>query len=179
MKRFMFIALTMLSFAAIASAVDVPKVELFEGYSYFHRDSEGSSSAYNLNGWRESVAFNAHKNIGLVADVSGSYGSVANVDYKVHSFLFGPQFSLRSEKATPFVHALFGLTNSKASGTSVDTSENSFAMALGGGIDVNAGKRLAIRIVQADYFMTKMNDRTQNNFAISTGIVFRFGNSAK
>jgi hypothetical protein len=57
-------------------------------------------------------------------------------------------------------------------------SETAFAMTAGGGIDVTVSRHLAVRPVQAEYFLTKFPDgadNRQNNFRYSAGIVFRFG----
>jgi len=51
-------------------------------------------------------------------------------------------------------------------------------MTAGGGIDIKITKLIAIRPVQAEYFLTKIPDglnNRQNNFRFSAGIVFRFG----
>ena len=56
-------------------------------------------------------------------------------------------------------------------------SENAFAMTVGGGVDWNATPHLGIRLVQAEYLLTKFNDginNRQNDARISTGVVFRF-----
>jgi hypothetical protein len=51
-------------------------------------------------------------------------------------------------------------------------------MAAGGGVDLSLTRHLAFRLVQADYLLTLLPNRTnnlQNNFRFSTGIVFHFG----
>lgn len=48
-------------------------------------------------------------------------------------------------------------------------------MAFGGGFDVKASPQLAIRLIQADYALTRFSSTTQNNIRISAGIVFRLG----
>jgi hypothetical protein len=53
-------------------------------------------------------------------------------------------------------------------------------MAIGGGLDVNLSKRLALRVIQADYLYKQLGfDRigfdVHNNLRASVGIVFRFG----
>jgi hypothetical protein len=57
------------------------------------------------------------------------------------------------------------------------SSEDAFATALGGGLDWNATPHIGVRLIQAEYLMTKftdgLNDR-QNNARISAGVVFRF-----
>jgi opacity protein-like surface antigen len=178
MKRVTLVAVCLLFISAIAVAADdAPKAEVFGGYSYLRCDMGGSDVSCNLNGWNTSVAFNAPKYFGIVADFGGTYGTVEDtVDMKVHSFLFGPKFSVRKEKYTPFAQALFGVANSKTkvSGVSLG-SENGFAMTLGGGLDFNVGKKMAVRVAP-EYLMTRSEGESFNNFRLSAGIVFKLGN---
>jgi outer membrane immunogenic protein len=59
--------------------------------------------------------------------------------------------------------------------TSYDTS---FAMAIGGGLDVAVSRHVWIRVLQADYYYSELRnvqgDR-QNQFRLGAGIVFRGG----
>jgi hypothetical protein len=51
-------------------------------------------------------------------------------------------------------------------------------MVLGGGLDVNVSRHIAIRAAQADWLYTQFPngvDNRQNNLRITAGIVFRFG----
>jgi len=174
----MFVAVCLLFISAIAAAADdAPKVEVFGGYSYFHCDMQDPSVSCNLNGWNASVAYNASNYLGIVADFGGAYGTVEDVlDVKSHSFLFGPKVSLRQGKITPFAQALFGVTHIKESQGVDSYSENGFAMSLGGGLDINAGKKIAIRVAQVEYVQTQSSSLISNNFRVSTGIVFKLGN---
>jgi opacity protein-like surface antigen len=140
----------------------------------------------NLNGWNASITGNVNHWFGVVADFSGHYGTPSilslGLETHVHSFLFGPRFSYRhSERITPYVHALFGAShlNFKVPLIPLETTDNAFAMALGGGLDVKVHPHVAIRLAQVDYFMTRFNlfsvIESQNNIRISTGLVFRFG----
>jgi opacity protein-like surface antigen len=177
MKRVMLVAVCLLFISAIAVAADdAPKAEVFGGYSYLHCDTGVSDVSCNLNGWNASLVFNAPKYFGIVADFNGTYGTVNDVDTKVHSFLFGPKFAVRKEKFTPFAQALFGVANSKtsASGVSLE-SKNDFAMTLGGGLDINVGKKMAVRVAP-EYLMTRSAGETYNSFRLSAGIVLKLGN---
>jgi opacity protein-like surface antigen len=178
MKRVTLVAVCLLFISAIAVAADAPKAEVFGGYSYFRCDTGSSDVTCNLNGWNASVAFNAKKYLGIVANFGGSYGKIEDiVDTKIHSFLFGPQFSVRKDKVTPFAHALFGVAHVQQGITGLGTdSANEFAMALGGGLDINAGKKIAIRVAQADYVMSRKGGESFNNFSYSAGIVLKLGN---
>jgi hypothetical protein len=66
---------------------------------------------------------------------------------------------------------LFGGATARGSGV----SDNSFAMLLGGGIDIGLRKGIGIRLVQADWLMTQFADQTQNDQGrVSAGIVIKF-----
>ena len=187
MRKYFLLLLAVL-LAGFAMGQDFPRAELFGGYSYMRfniGDIGVDQTAFNLNGWNASLAINANKNVGFVADFDGHYGSpsvtvggvTGNSKVRLHNFLFGPKFSYRGEKAQPFVHALFGGAHGSTddvSGSFIGTtSDTAFAMALGGGVDIKVNNRFAIRAVQADYLMTKFVDNQQNNFRLSFGVVFR------
>jgi hypothetical protein len=118
------------------------------------------------------------------------------------SFLFGPQVSYRGvPRLTPFARMLFGgMRASKLVDNSVFDPNHfgalmpgplcdsylcvvpatSFAMALGGGLDVKATDRIWIRTFQMDYVRAEITTgygtiATQNDLRVSAGIVFRFG----
>jgi hypothetical protein len=47
-----------------------------------------------------------------------------------------------------------------------------------GGIDFKVSRHISVRLVEAEYFLTKIPDglnNRQNNFRFSAGVVFRFG----
>ncbi|MFQ5817719.1 MAG: hypothetical protein ACE5H2_07170 [Terriglobia bacterium] len=114
------------------------------------------------------------------------------IDFTSYQVLFGPRVTARTRRFTVFAHALFGavyVTGSKHSllVLTVDRSAASslrFAsdfdmrMGFGGGLDVNASKRLAIRVIQFDYVPVR-GDRMfwLDNTRIKTGLIFKFGGS--
>ena len=197
------VGLLLLFTTSLAVAQDTPKFEVFGGYSYASASKTLTlgRSRPNLNGWNASVAGNFNRWIGIVGDFSGYYGSpqvslpmitpcvtppcLLPVDFinvglntKEHTFLFGPQFTWRRGRISPFAHTLFGVGHASLkldTPFSLATSSNAFAMALGGGVDFNLTHRLALR-VQPDYLQTEFFSNTQKNFRISTGLVFKFGN---
>ncbi len=185
MKKLLMFVVVMLAASTLARAQDsYPKSEVFGGYCYVN--AEGS-----LNGFGVSVAGNFHKNIGIVAEFGGHYGSSRfeidefslEGDTDVYSYVFGPRFSYRAKSATVFAHALFGGArvsfdiNATIPGGTIRASgsDTGFAMAIGGGIDVNAGKRVAFRAVQADYAPTRFSGIWDHNLRLQVGIVFKIG----
>jgi len=53
-----------------------------------------------------------------------------------------------------------------------------FAWAVGGGLDVKLSNRIAYRLIDAEYLMTRadgLSGRGVNNLRLSTGVAFQFG----
>jgi opacity protein-like surface antigen len=166
---------------------DNPKIEVFGGYSYV-RGEQG----VNLHGWNASVTGNITHYFGVVGDVSGHYANGSFLDGNTYTFLGGPQFSFRTTRLTPFAHALFGVsrvgTGVGLLGINFGASQSDFAMAFGGGLDINLSDRFAIRAVQADYFPVRSGGNFLdhfrlpfisgsdfvNNFRVAAGLVIKF-----
>jgi outer membrane protein OmpA-like peptidoglycan-associated protein len=137
------------------------------------------SLAGNINRWFSLVGdFGAYRIKDLPPSITGS----------AYTYLFGPQFSHRGQHWTPFVHALFGgatladiqvsTTPSPSAFFNRSFSANSFATALGGGVDVNFNKHIGVRLFQAEYLMTRFTDgngNKQNNLRAAAGLVLHFG----
>jgi opacity protein-like surface antigen len=194
MKRLALLCGAMLLFAGLASAQsDAPKAEVFGGYSYLRVNPGFNISGENFNGASGSFAYNFTPMLGVVGDFGGYHWSQSGIDANVFSYLFGPKVALRHGPITPFAQALFGGAHLSGSGQQCggsrvrphgtvggcgSGSENAFAMALGGGVDWNATEHIGIRLIQAEYVMTRFgvvhSSDTQNNARISTGVVFRW-----
>jgi peptidoglycan-associated lipoprotein len=57
------------------------------------------------------------------------------------------------------------------------TDYNSFALQVGGGVDIGLSRHFAVRAIQADWLRTQFPNSTinvQNNFRLAAGIVLRF-----
>jgi opacity protein-like surface antigen len=168
MKRILIVTALLLFFALQGYAQD-SKVDIFAGYSYVRSDPGSGLPGANSSGWEASLAYNWNKWLGLKADLDGHYCCGGQ---HLHDFLFGPQINLGGHgKVTPYFEGLVGFGH----GTDAGFSENAFAFALGGGVDWNIGKRVGWRVVQADYLGTRFAGYTQNNFRLSTGLVFKLG----
>jgi outer membrane immunogenic protein len=170
---------------AAAEAQETPKVDVFAGYSYV-RENPGprSGDSFSLNGGSASVTYHIKDWISGVADFGGYHnGNIlgSGVDGTLSTYLFGPRVSYRSFRHfTPFAEALFGVAHAGASiAGGANGSQNSFAMAIGGGVDYRINTRFSLRPLQVDYLMTQFpegtpNNQTQNNLRASTGIVIHF-----
>ena len=162
-----------------------PAFEIALGYVYTSFNPPGLS--HNLNGGIGSVTYNLNHWLGVTAEFTGSAigGLPSATDGTMYTYLFGPHLARRSERITPWVHSLFGVAH-----LNVDSSaplqtgaflastlhQNAFAMALGGGFDVNLGKHLSWRLVEADYLFTRFTDNAsnyQNSFRASTAVIVK------
>jgi hypothetical protein len=138
----------------------------------------------NLNGYEFSATFKFLPFVGIKADFSGHYATVAGSSSgHAQTYLFGPELAFPA-KVSPFVHALVGVGHqsvgagkSSRNGVPVEIlspSENAFATALGASIDLHIAPFLSFRAIQLDYLVTRFNSSTQNQPRASTGIVLRF-----
>ncbi|MGZ4828980.1 MAG: OmpA family protein [Candidatus Angelobacter sp.] len=168
-----------------------PAVDLFVGYSFVRFSTNaGAKETFNWHGLTGALAGNVNRWFSLVGDF-GVYrikDLPPDISGSAYTYLFGPQFSHRSEHWTPFVHALFGaarLADIQVSATPSGSaffnrsfSQNSFATALGAGVDGNFNKHIGVRIFQVEYLMTRFTDgrdNKQNNLRASAGLVLHFG----
>ena len=176
---------------AASSGESHPAADLFAGYSFIRfNPNAGVKENFNEHGVTGALAGNVNRWFSVVGDF-GFYtirSLPPGVKAKAYTYMFGPQFSHRGERWTPFVHALFGaarISDVTISGTPTGSlffnrpfSQNAFATALGGGLDLNFNKHIGWRLFQGEYLLTKFKDGTdnsQNNFRLSTGIVVHFG----
>jgi hypothetical protein len=199
MSRTLGLTLMFVLLAPAAWAQETPRVEVFAGGSYAH---EAISDIKSVNGvgWHASLFENVNDWFGAGIDVSGHYSSPkANlgmsrptpIDSRAFTYLFGPRFSYRRwTHLRPYAEALVGVDNlrviPKASAMK-PVSLTTFAGAFGGGIDVAINSRFALRLIQADYVLTRFRKfdsttgafdgphRMENNIRASAGVVFTFG----
>jgi hypothetical protein len=141
----------------------------------------------NFNGFDASLTYNVTKYVGLKADVTGHFKSEQFVDVftppgvtqtistseRLYQFLAGVQVKNNSKEARfkPFAHALVGAARYTArQQQDIDLfpdfnyvardRETSFAMKLGGGLDIRAGRRIDIRVIDLDYNPVFAGDRS-------------------
>ena len=121
---------------------------------------------------------------GTVNSAKGTFQSQGSMV----TYLFGPQFNFPMVRKRLFGEALFGGANTGAYGslfkaanvTGLSAHNNGFAMAIGGGIDIQISNHLALRPAQLDYFLTRyewkqIGINNQSNFRYQAGIVFAWG----
>ena len=104
--------------------------------------------------------------------------------------MFGPELKARKGKLELMGEVLLGGAHSNFYGNacskitgicgSKSPSNNAFSMAVGGGVDIAVNQKFAIRLVDADYVLTRFGNNftggnnSQSNFRFQTGVQFRF-----
>ena len=195
-----FAGFFLFAFATCVPALAQVQLKLFVGYSYIRPSVTyeqasacpagcpvvpGSITKHlNLNGYDFSATYKFLPFVGVSADFSGQYGTVTGSSSgHLQTYLLGPELAFPA-KVSPFVHGLIGIAHQAvAAGTSfsngvpVDVfsaSDNAFATALGGGIDLHIAPFLSFRAIQLDYLVTRFHSSTQNQPRASTGLVLCF-----
>ncbi|HZR64310.1 MAG TPA: hypothetical protein VFA85_04130 [Terriglobales bacterium] len=173
-------AVLLLGFSNLLCA-QVPKGNVFAGYSFMSTDLPNSAQRQNLNGWEASLEGKVLPFLGIVADGSGHYGttevpvcpsavgfSCSPVRGNVYTAMFGPRLSASVHGIRPFAHVLIGLGAISGVGSDV-----SLASAYGGGLDFKIAPIIGWRF-QGDYVHTHFAGNSQGHGRLSTGIVLRF-----
>jgi hypothetical protein len=160
-----------------------PLMELYGGFSFARVVSGGSGS--NLNGAMGSFGWSIKPWLQLVADTSYNVVTTNGTKNVLYGNHYGPRYFHRSRNRwgiTPFAEALFGGSRADTTITGsggYTTSDNTFSIKVGGGLDIHPSRRWDIRLFDADYYRTSFGTNVhQNNYWISTGVVLRlFGGS--
>jgi hypothetical protein len=160
-----------------------PLMELYGGYSFARVVNGGSGS--NLNGALGSFGWSIKPWLQIVADTSYNVVTTNGTKNVLYGNHYGPRYFHRSRNRwgiTPFAEALFGGSRADTTITGsggYTTSDNTFSIKVGGGLDIHPSRRWDIRLFDADYYRTSFGTNVhQNNYWISTGVVLRlFGGS--
>jgi len=188
------------TFATLAAAQDqpAPKWELYGGYSFFYPHSEihgllpgalqplSSRMESNPRGAGASITYNFNRWFGLTLDTSTHWGSgeaglAKRIDDAAFSNLsFGPKFTLfRSKHFSPFLEVLAG-DHRLMPDAFYDVDKLGFM--LGGGLDINLSRHVALRLIRADYVASNYRyaplPASATNIGgvrLQTGLNFMFG----
>ena len=157
----------------------------FEGQGFETSIIRNFSKRFGIKGYF-SAHFNNESSRGPVSACSPVCTTVTQdfqLKTRVYNFLAGPEFKARnSTRFTPFVHALGGFAHTSATFTTPGPThilflrrrDTSFAMALGGGLDIRASKRVGFRALM-DYNPVFVNDSTTGTrdfVRLSLGVLF-------
>ncbi|MGA1988268.1 MAG: hypothetical protein ABSG72_18525 [Candidatus Sulfotelmatobacter sp.] len=194
MARFLFCVLAVLLFASFSVAQSSDRVEVFGGYSYMNPEFTSTLSG-GVSGWDISATAKLVRYVGVVADFSGFSPSGANPcgrgcsggpSASYHTFMGGPQVSMRIGKIKPFAHFLIGAT--RGSLTHADEQFGGdfslLTFGAGGGVDLGLNRWLAVRgqvdwlhigpTISNNVFNSGEGSSVGNVARVSAGLVFRF-----
>jgi hypothetical protein len=199
MSRLLLVVILLSScLSVVAQSTD--RVEIFGGVSVARVALCGPNStscSFNQNepgpttttypGWNVSATGYIFKSFGLTADFAG-YRRQASIPQgapgdSVHTsfvtYLFGPVYAYHVRNASLFAHTLFGEATRQINLSNVQ-QPTSFAFLVGGGVDVNARRHIAVRLAELDYERLDLPKGTYapasntSSFRYSGGIVFKF-----
>ena len=190
MRKSLLVVALLLALPVIASAQsEVPKVEIFGGYSYLRLDNAtglssqqtGTTTAVttasldrDLNGFEVSVTNHLNDWLGIEASFSSHFTDAqvngTTLDRDAYIVTAGPRLSLRRfERFTPYVHIMAGMARQdvavqNASSTvstigSINQQDSGIAFVAGGGVDLNLNSRLGFKLFQTDYILTRFSNR--------------------
>ncbi len=189
-KTFLLGTLLVAGIAANAQELsETPKAEVGVDYTFIRVNPGGTLGSFNENGGSAYAEYNFNKVFGMVADLGGSYVGTANgysLDNTSFTYLFGPRFNLRRSRYTFYVQTLVGGErlsygyNPGGVSPLLTNSQNDFAAAIGGGVDIAVTNRIAVKPIQVEYLMSEVTpgagvNFAQNNLRYSAGLVFRLG----
>jgi opacity protein-like surface antigen len=172
-------------FTGLAAAQVPTSGNVYFGYTYYNTDL--SLDRGSLNGWQGTLEGKIFPYVGIVADITGHYGTLnfptagscpgvgactlnVNASAHVYEAMFGPRLGIPIGRFRPFAEFEVGVGHVN---TNISQSDTSFATAVGGGLDYKIIKPIAWRF-QGDYIHTSFFSNGQNNLRLSTGIVLRF-----
>jgi hypothetical protein len=136
--------------ASFAQSSDYPKWDFTAAYTLNNFETPPPKTRHNFNGFTVAPAANFRRWAAIEGDITYSRGSIAGTSRSLVTYIVGPRFTGRSSsnKLQPFLHALFGGGHL----TGFGTSTNGWAGKIGGGLDIVAGKHIAVRVGQIDYY---------------------------
>lgn len=163
----------------------VPRYEIAGMFNYINFHPGSPFNSFNAFGGSASFAWNASRWLGLTAEFGGeSYSRLVNgttLHGGLTTYLFGPRLNLRRfDYFVPFAEFLAGESHAGIPMTG-GSSQSSFSVLAGGGVDIALTKNIAWRFAQIDYLMTNFSgpslgaNARQDNLRLATGIVLRFG----
>jgi outer membrane immunogenic protein len=160
-------------------------LEVTLAYSAVRADAiPGGCACFWMQGGSAEFRAAFSKHFGLAGEIAGHHANDINSahgDIGLVTYLFGPRLTLPVHRYTPFAQVLIGGVHGFdaifPSPNHSTIAPDAFAMSAGGGINIDVSRHLAIRAIQADYFMAELPNAAanrQNSLRLEAGIVFRF-----
>jgi len=158
------------------------EVDLAATYS-----AERSNLTRGANFWRQGggieLSAEAFHGLGIAANVAGTHINTAaksGAPLTTITTTFGPRYSWSTKKVAVFGEGLIGESHGTEgifpSTTGALDEWNSFALQVGGGVDMRIAHHFAVRAIQADWIRTQFPNgatNVQNTLRLGAGIVLR------
>jgi outer membrane protein OmpA-like peptidoglycan-associated protein len=184
-------ALCLLGSQAAAQVTIQPQAEIFGGYSWFHPNGyigvfDNTVKAADIDkGFDVSGVYYLPSmwNLGVLVEGSGHFNKGQNpggMDVGIGTM--GLQYKYHTDTFSPFVRVFGGADRISPTLMANEWRAN---VGAGGGFDLSVGRRLSIRIFQADYIWSSYNPQglrpwthssNWNSIRLSGGLVFNIGN---
>ncbi len=148
-----------------------------------------AGSSFWAQGGSAELTATFYRGLGMTADVTGSHaGSIGpRVGLTLVTATFGPtytwdlpQHGKLHRQWKLFGESLAGIANGTDSVfpnlRGAQSSANSLALQLGGGVDLDFSRHFSIRVLQGDWLRTQLPNATsnvQNNLQLGAGFVWR------
>lgn len=154
---------------ATAQSQPAPKWEVFGGYSFLYPSSHihgtlplgllplNSDLDPNTRGAGAAVTYDFNRWFGLTLDASDNWGDGRHTvfdridDTGFSNLSIGPKFTLRRHHFAPFVEALGGDHRLMPEAFH---NVNKLGFMVGGGLDINLTRHVALRLIRADYVIS-------------------------
>lgn len=175
---------------ANATASGHQEVDLAVTYTAQHSNLVSTPTFWQQGGGIE-LSTQTYRGFGVAANIAGTNVNAAansGVGLTMVTATFGPRYTWNKSLGAAHKRnlAIFGQgLIGEAHGfnsyfPSLDgeqTDYNSFALQVGGGVDLGLSRHFAVRAIQADWLRTQFPNSTtnvQNSFRLAAGIVLRF-----
>jgi len=151
----------------------------------------GNCDCFWFTGGGTDATLNIWKGVGFAAALSGDHAGNAapGIDVNKITYVFGPRYTFLPSALNPRFHSLrrievfgetlFGATHAFnstfASAAGLKASADSFAMQIGGGVQVPLARGFTVRALEADYVRTSLPNSfsdEQNDFRLGFGISY-------
>jgi len=187
---FLGVSATAMSATAMAQALPstpAPSGDLALTYHWVRTNTQpGDCGCFDLNGGGLSGSWNLPHRWAAVAEISAEYagnGPASGDTLTLLSYQAGARYRLPhpwlhgAHAPQPFAQALLGVGHAGGGLAGAGDGTHAFVTRVGGGIDLPLHSGIALRVIQADYYLTNFantaNDH-QNNLLLGGGFVFRW-----
>jgi outer membrane immunogenic protein len=160
------------------------RLEVTLSYSTLRSDAiPGGCACFWMQGGKAEFRAAFSRHVGLVGEIAGTHANSINTAHEeisLVSYLFGPRVFWHVHRFTPFAQGLIGGVHGFDAifpSSNNSTVPDAFALAAGGGMNIDLSRRLALRPFQADYLLTDLPNTAanrQNSLRLGAGIVFKF-----